>query len=502
MTTEVAASPVCQLSQIGKSYGATHALASVDLAVTPGLVHAVLGENGAGKSTLMKILAGAEQPDTGSIRINGNEVRFRSVRDANRAGIATVFQDPMLFGSLDAVHNICAGQYSTRAGLINRSAMEARVRPLLAELGVTVDLTRPVETLPLPTRQMLEIAKAMLVDSRILILDEPNSALQQKESERLFEVVNRLRRRGVAIIYVSHRLEEVFRLADVVSVLRNGRLVHSGPAAQLTIPATIDLMLGRQRAILERTRSGRPTLGLPAVSLANVSGKSLRDVSITAASGEVVGLAGLAGSGCTDVLRLLFGQLGKHVGQVEILEVPGAPRNTASAVRRGIAFVPSDRAAEGLALESSIMDNAVMVHVAVWNKSVVLRQSRLATLARKGLAGIAARVPSLTAPAGSLSGGNQQKVVFAKWRVADPRLILLEDPARGVDVGAKAEIFTVVRELAKSGSAVLFVSTDFDEYSFVCDRVLVMRAGTIVAELDGREATEHALLSAIHGETA
>ncbi len=491
-------SEVCVLTGIDKAYGGTRVLKGVNLTLRRGEVHAVLGENGAGKSTLMKILAGAETLDAGSICLDGHDVTFGSVLEANRCGVATVFQETLLFPTLDAVENLTNGVFPVTAlGLVDRAAMEARVRPVLADLELDVDLDVPVEEMSLPLRQMLEIAKALLVDATVLILDEPNSALRQHESERLFSVVRKLRDRGVAIVYVSHRLEEVFALADSVSVLRDGQLVFSGLAGDLTIQQTINLMLGQEPPSLTERTEGEHT-GSNAVQLRNINSPVLRDLDLDVRSGEIVGLAGLEGCGATDIMRLLFGVEQGYSGASHILDSAGAPKSPTEAVRRGIALVPSDRAQDGLALESSIRDNVASAHTAVLDKSFLLTPNRLVQKALRGLRGIPSRIASIEDKAGSLSGGNQQKVVFAKWRLTAPKVLLLEDPARGVDVGAKIEIFKVIREMATSSCAVLFQSSDFSDYSLVCDRVLVLRSGSVVAEIDGPNAHEHELLRAIH----
>jgi len=493
--------PVCVLRGISKSFGATRALDQVDLTIAPGQVHAILGENGAGKSTLMKILAGAEKPDSGQIELGGKPVAFGTVRGANDAGIATVFQETLLFGTLDVIENMAGSSYPTSRGLVDRRRMEQLAAPILRQIGLDVPLDRPVEQLTLAQRQLVEIAKALLVKSRVLILDEPNSALQSQESERLFAVVRRLAAEGVAVLYVSHRLEEVFSLADTVTILRNGRLITSVPVGQSSIPAAIEMMLGRKP---ESLASSLPTPAAPGgtmVSLTGVSaGKQVRDVDLTARAGEIVGLAGLDDGGPRQLMRLLFGQLKAQAGRVEVLGGKGAPRSPAAAVRRRIAFVPSDRAQEGLALALPIIDNVVQVHVGAFSGTPMVRRRQLRALAAKALADSGADPDRMDAPVGELSGGNQQKVVFAKWRAVAPGLVLLEDPARGVDVGAKAEIFATVRELARQGSTVLFFSTEFQEYAMICDRVAVFRDGRVVAELPAADATEHTLLGLINGQ--
>ncbi len=495
--------PLCTLRGISKSFGATRALTGIDLDIRPGRIHAILGENGAGKSTLMKILAGAEEPDAGSIKLSGRPVRFGTVRQANDAGIATVFQETLLFGTLDVIENMAGSSYPVSRGFVDRQRMERAAAPILRQIGLDVPLRQPVAELSLAQRQLVEIAKALLIRSRVLILDEPNSALQQQESERLFGVVRQLAADGVAVLYISHRLEEVFSLADVITVLRNGRLIATVRAADSSIPAAIEMMLGRPPEALARSLPPPAAPGDMVLSLANVSAAPLvRDASLTARAGEVVGLAGLDDAGPRQVLRMLFGQLRPQSGSVQVLGAPGAPRSPAAAVRRGIAFVPSDRAQEGLALLLPIVDNVVQVHVGAFAASPLLRRRQLRALAAAALTDSGADPARMDAPAGDLSGGNQQKVVFAKWRLVTPRLVLLEDPARGIDVGAKAEIFATVRGLARQGCTVLFFSTESQEYSLICDRVVVFRNGSVVAELPGADATEHALLALMNGQAA
>jgi ABC-type sugar transport system ATPase subunit len=493
--------PVCVLRGITKSFGATRALDSVDLEIVPGQVHAILGENGAGKSTLMKILAGAEKPDSGHIELGGQPAAFGTVREANDAGIATVFQETLLFGSLDVIENMAGGSYPTSRGMVDRRRMERMAAPILRQIGLAVPLDQPVEELTLAQRQLVEIAKGLLVKSRVLILDEPNSALQRQESERLFAVIRRLAADGVAVLYISHRLEEVFSLADTVTVLRNGKRIASVPVGESSIPEAIEMMLGSRPESLARSLPTPAPPGDTALSLTGVSaGKEVRDVDLTARAGEIVGLAGLDDAGPRQLMRLLFGQLKVRSGRIEVLGGTGAPRSSAAAVRRRIAFVPADRAEEGLALTLPIVDNVVQVHVGAFSRSPMVRRRQLRKLAARALADSGADPDRMDPPVSELSGGNQQKVVFAKWRAVAPRLVLLEDPARGVDVGAKTEIFATVRELARQGCTVLFFSTEFQEYALICDRVVVFRSGSVVAELPAADATEHTLLGLVNGQ--
>jgi len=493
------AAPVCAAVGVRKHYGGVQALAGVDFAVHPGQVHALVGENGAGKSTLMKVLAGAERPDAGEVRVHGAPRRFANVRQAAEAGVAIVFQELSLYPDLDVLANLFLGREPRRAWVVRRAAMEREARPVLEAMGLDVRLDRPVAALSLGERQLVEIAKALLARSDVLILDEPNSALNAAESERLFAVVRRLRDQGVAVLYVSHRLEEVFRIADVITVLRNGRLVASAAAGATTIREVVEAMLGRppeERAARPAPPSGRP----PALRLEQVSvAGALQAVTLSARPGEILGLAGLEGAGVRCVFDLLSGILRPDAGTVVLPDGGGSPRSVAAAVRRGVARVPADRRVDGVALAQSIEDNLVQVTAgALGRQGFRLRRRALGEAAREGMAALRIRAPSAAVPVEHLSGGNQQKVVLGKWLAADPRLFLFDDPTRGVDVGAKAEIYAILAAAAERGAVALFSSSELPEYAALCRRVLVFYGGRLCGELRGARVTEHRLLEAIN----
>jgi ABC-type sugar transport system ATPase subunit len=503
--TAVAASreraPVCSLSGIVKSFDGTRALAGVDLDIYPGEVHAIVGANGAGKSTLMNILAGAVQPDAGEVSIDGEPVRFHSVHDANRKGIAIVFQELALFPTLSVVANLFSLREIRRFGLIREREMRRLARPVLDAIGLDVDLGQPVGSLSIGKRQEVEIAKALIGRPRVLILDEPTSALNAREVERLMEVIRGLRERGDAVLYVSHRLEEVFATADVVTVVRAGRIVETTPTAETSINKIVQAMIGRAPEAIELQRA--PTNGhTPEQSLRlidfTIRGE-VEDVQLTVKPGEIVGLAGLEGSGVLPILEVLFGQRKLDAGKVLLAGGRPAPRTVPGAVKSGIAYIPADRRREGLMMDQSIHANLSHVIAGALARAGFLLD--IGGLRRKASA-IAQRLeikaPSLRVPVSALSGGNQQKVVFGKWMQSRPNIVLLNDPTRGVDVGAKAELYEAIRRLADDGAIILFVSSDLLEYRLVCDRAIVLYQGRVVGELAKKRLTEHTLLEAIN----
>lgn len=492
------------LSGVRKTYGGVTALAGVDLTLHAGEVHAVCGENGAGKSTFMKIVAGAETPDVGDYHIAGERVTFRSVADANAKGVAIVFQELSLFPEFDAVQNVFLRREPQRLGMIDRAAMERRIAPLFETLGLSVDLRTPVSRLRIADQQLIEIAKALALDARVLILDEPNSALNVEESERLFRVVRDLRDRGVGIFYISHRLEEVVGLADRVSVLRNGHKVAEHQGDTVTIATIVRDMLG-DKADNVALRSERG-LRSPAdnkeltLRLEQVSGDGiLRDCSFEALPGQVVGLVGLEGAGCEEVLDVLFGVRKLTGGKVTMPGGANAPSSVEGAVKSGVALVPADRRTEGLSLDQKILENMNTVVAGVLRRLGELpTRTQMTKVAQRQADALKLVHGGLATPANSLSGGNQQKIVIGKWLAGDPRLVLLNDPTRGVDVGAKDEIYRIIDQLAEEGRIVLFLSSELTEYSLVCDRVLLFYEGGIIGELPGNQATEHAVLEAIN----
>ncbi len=505
MSPTMARDPVAlagELRGIAKRYGGVEALAGVDLTIEAGRVHALVGENGAGTSTLMRILAGAETPDAGEVIVGGQPRHFRDVAEAGRAGVATVFQELTLFPHLDVLANIAAFAIPPGPlGRVERARMERLARPAMEELGLDVPLRVPVSTLALHERQLVEIARALVHGASILVLDEPNSALNAAESERLFGVIERLVANGTAVIHVSHRLEEVLRIADVVTVLRDGRVVTTVDAKRTSVRELVTAIVGHRVEMGARSDWVQvPASVEPSVVLGDVTvPRRLSGVSLELRPGEVVGLVGLEGAGQATVIALLFGRVRPSGGTLRVLDLDRAPADPREAVRHGIAYVPSDRRRDGVMLERGIGMNVSETDVGALGRTGVrataqaLDHRGLTWIERLGIVGGGPRTP-----VGRLSGGNQQKTVLARWLAVDPRLVLLEDPLRGVDVGAKAAIHELIRELAAGGRTVVFRSTELPDYANVCDRAVVFQAGRVIGDLPMAGLSDHQLLEAVN----
>jgi ABC-type sugar transport system ATPase subunit len=512
---------------VRKTYGGVVALAGADLTVRAGAVHALLGENGAGKSTLVKVIAGALTPDAGTLHLDGQEVRFSSTADAVRHGVAVVSQELNVFPDLDVLSNLYTMRELRRGPLVDRAAMAARAEPVLAELGLDVDLRQPVDELSLAQRQLIEIAKALLTDPRILILDEPTSALGQGSTEILLDILRVLRDRQVGVVFVSHILEDVMALCDEVTVLRDGQVVMSAvDRAQLTMPAIVEAMLGQRVEVARAAAAAEPDAALreqvveaiqdgegghPAgggggsldLREAAVEGR-LQPFTLRVAPREIVGLAGVAGAGHHAVLELVSGLCRPDSGTVTLPSGRPVPHGLRRAIAAGVALVSGDRRRLGLMLDKPIWENIAQIRaVGLAAAGPVIRTKDLRDRAKVQVERLRVRTASVDQDAGSLSGGNQQKVVFAKWLDAQPTVVLLDDPTRGVDVGAKSEMHALIRSTAEAGVPVLICSTDIDELASLCDRVVVIHQGRAAGELTGDALTTHAVLEAMNtGELA
>lgn len=492
------AQPLLVLTDVHKSYGGVKALQGASLDVLAGEVHALLGENGAGKSTLMKILAGVTTPDSGEVVLDGQVVTFPNAAAARQAGIGIVFQELSLFPDLDVLANLFMGREPTRFGRVDRKAMRKAAEPIARKLGLKFALDTKVANLTLAERQLVEIAKALVGNARVLILDEPNSALNGSESDRLFQLIAELKADGTAIIYISHRLEEVFELADRVSVVRGGRVVLSDLTGNLNVATAVEAMLGRKASDLVVQDAPDQSTSPVAVSLRDVDVPGrLHGVSLDVHRGEVVGLVGLEGAGQQDVLRALFGDISVAAGSMELAGESWRPSSPRDATKARIGFVPADRTRAGLMMDRTIGDNFAQVRMAI-DAPLTYRNADLHRRAAARVAELRIRASSTRAPAHSLSGGNQQKIVLGKWLEVSPNLLLLDDPTRGVDVGSKGEIYALIRDLAASGVSVLFTSSEFAEYGLVCQRVLVFNSGRVTKALPGSSATEHELAAAVN----
>ncbi|GAA5168498.1 sugar ABC transporter ATP-binding protein [Pseudonocardia eucalypti] len=498
---------VVEMVDVSKSFGGVRAVRSANFSLRAGEVHALLGENGAGKSTLMKVLSGEVGGYRGEIRIDGRPVRLNTPSDAQRAGIAMIHQELDLVPALSVGENVFLGRETrTRLRTVDRSGMVRETARLMGRIGIALDPRRPVEELRTGEQQLVTIAKALSLDARILIMDEPTSALSSPEVERLFGVIEELRRAGTSMVYISHRMDEIGRVADRATVLRNGSVVAEFAARAMTAAQASEAMVGRPlRQMFTAPKDSPDGAELLRVSGLTVRGRPGRrdpaGVSLTVRKGEIVGVAGLLGAGRTELLETLFGvgATGPRAGEVLLDGRPVNPRGPREAIALGIAFVPEDRRIAGLALDHSVLANTVL--------SVVSRIARWGavpgpaerSLAQGMVRRLGVKLASLSSPVGSLSGGNQQKVVLGRNLLTEPALLLLDEPTRGVDVGAKAEIYRLLGEIAGQGVGILLASSEPAELIGVCDRVVVLRGGRDVAHLDTAEVGEAELLTATIG---
>jgi ABC-type sugar transport system ATPase subunit len=483
--------PFLQATALHKRYGGVHALRGVGIAVYLGEVHALVGENGSGKSTLLKILSGQIREDSGSVSLAGRPAAFRNPTDALRGGIATVTQETTLAPELSIAENIFLGHRMVRRGpLIDWRATRRRALHALRRLGLEVDPSLPVRRLRPDQQQMVEIARALSIDARILVLDEPTSSLTDDEVASLFALVRNLRTEGVAIIFVSHRLKEVFDLADRVTVLRDGRTVHESTAAELDRPTLIRLMVGRSLEEMEpptaQQRGDRPALRLRGLTLPRI----VADVDLDVEPGEIVGLAGLVGAGRSELLETVFGLHRPLAGSIEVDGSHVSFRSPRQAIQGGVAFVPADRKIQGLVHEMSVRENLVMAATSRLGRLRRPASRRELQIVRESFEGMRIRAKSSRVPVATLSGGNQQKIVLGKWLATSPRVLMLDEPTRGVDVGSKSEIYQLLFHAAETGVAILVSSSENHELLTLCDRILVMFRGRVGAELSRSEATE------------
>jgi len=481
------------LSGVSKRYGGVRALENVDFSCQRGRIHAVLGENGAGKSTLIKIIAGVVQPDSGELRLDGAVRQFSYPAAATAAGIVCIFQELSLMPDLSVADNISIASPPTRFGVIDARAQRRRAEALLAEVGCEdVNPLLRVRDLPLSRRQMVEIAKALGQKPKLLILDEATSALTSADVEKVYALLARLKAENVAILYISHRMHEVEALADRASVFRNGRHIETFDKGARSTAEIVQLMIGRDIATQYPPKPKRPRPA-PALKIENLGWeKRLEGISLDVGAGEIVGLGGLDGQGQSTLLLALFGVLRGVTGSIRVngkAVRPGSPA-AAKAADVGIALVPEDRKTEGLMLPMSIADNLAIASLDALSSGPFIDAAKERKAVDAGIARLQIKIGAKTDAVSTLSGGNQQKVVIAKWLMTGPKIILLNDPTRGIDVGTKQELYRLMRELADQGAAILFYSTDYDELIGCCDRVAIMYDGRIVRELAGDDLTE------------
>src|SRR4051794_27469823 len=492
--------PILALEDASKSYGAVRAARGVSIALRSGEVRALAGENGAGKSTIVRMLAGVQRPDEGDVLVDGAPADFHGPADARDAGIAVIYQEPTLFPDLSVAENVMMGRHPLGSlRRIDRRALHAGVRELMDRLGVRLDPEQPVRGLSIADQQIVEIAKALSFDARVLIMDEPTAALSGHEVERLFGVVRALRQRGAAVLFISHRLEEIFAICDTVTVLRDGEVTHDGATAGLTTDELVRRMVGRELSTMFPKQDA--AVGASVLKVHRLTREGVFfDISFEVRAGEIVALAGLVGAGRSEVARAIFGIDKPDAGHVEVdgRRLPGG--KPLSAMRAGIGFVPEDRRQQGLVMDLSIARNATMTRMGKLSRFGLIHAAAENNLTREWATRLQLKFHRLDDPAGFLSGGNQQKVVLAKWLATEPRLLILDEPTRGIDVGTKAEVHRLMSELAGRGLAVLMISSELPEVLGMADRVLVMHEGRLTAELSRSEADEETVIRAATGQ--
>ncbi len=491
--------PAVRFEHVTRRFPGVLALDDVSFAIAAGSCHALCGENGAGKSTLGKILAGLQPPDTGRVLVFGAPLEAAGPPQALAAGVAIVHQELAFCENLSVAENLCLGRLPRRGPFVSRTAMRRRATAMLAAIDASLDVDRLVGDLSTAQQQLLQIAAAVGDQARIIIFDEPTSSLSQHEAEKLYTLVSRLRADGVTLIYVSHRMDEIFRLCDTITVLRDGRHISTQPAASLDEAALVEAMIGRRLGEYYPRHVGTAVGGERLRVTGLSSPGRFDDVSFTVHAGEVVGLAGLVGAGRSEIARALFGLDPSATGQLAIDGRPVRPGSPAEAMRLGIALVPEDRKRQGLVLSMSALGNVTLPTLPALSRWGFVRRAAERAVGRTFFERLRVRAPSVDALAAGLSGGNQQKLVLAKWLAAGCRLLILDEPTRGVDVGAKAEIHALIDELASSGVAVLLISSELPEVLHLSTRILVIRDGRLAGELPRADATQAAVMRLMAG---
>ncbi len=495
------AAPVLEMRDISRRFGSTQALDGVSLSLYPGEIHALLGENGAGKSTLIKIMTGVHQPDSGQILLDGRPVRIRSTLEAQRLGIAAIYQEPLMYPDLNVAENIFIA-HADRGPWVDWRRLYRDAEEILAQLDVRLDVRQPARGLSVAAQQTVEIAKALSLQVRVLIMDEPTAALSAHEVDQLFAIVQRLRDQGVAVLFISHRLEEVFRLANRITVFRDGRLISSAPRNEITPEQAIRDMAGRS---IEQLFPRRDTVRDRVLVQVRDLGRTgvFSGISFDVREGEVLGFAGLVGARRTDVGLALFGIAPADRGTITIDGHPVRITNPTQAMRHGIAYVSEDRRGLGLSLPMSIAANITLPSLRRYlSPAGLIRRTAEIAVAEEYRRRLSIRAPSVDVEVSRLSGGNQQKVMLSKWLNTRPRLLILDEPTRGIDVGAKAEVHQMIDDLAAEGIAIILISSDLPEVLAMSDRVLVMREGRQMGIFSRQEATQERVLAAAMGQSA
>ena len=490
-----------EMTGIMKSFGTNQVLNNAGFFLRDGEVHALMGENGAGKSTLMKILTGVYTKDGGIVKVNGQEVNYSNPQEAEAAGIVFIYQELNVMFDLTVEENLFMGKEITKGfGICDKKAMRAKAEEVLERMGVSIPVDTVMSDLSVGQQQMIEICKALLVDAKVIIMDEPTAALTQSETAALFEVIENLRDRGVSIVYISHRMEEIFELCDRITVLRDGQYIDTCEINDITMDDVVKMMIGRE--IGERYPSRNHSVGKTVFEVNGLSRKgAFNDVSFTVGAGEVLGVSGLMGAGRTEIMQAIFGYLPADSGEILIDGQPVKIKNPMDAMKAGIGFITEDRKVEGLMLDKTIRENIALANLGTISGSGVVSRAKEKSLISRGIEEFKIRCFGTEHECGNLSGGNQQKVVLAKWIYTEPKILILDEPTRGVDIGAKKEIYNVINDMARKGVAIIMVSSELPEILGMSDRVMVVREGDVRGILNIENASQESIMTLATGGT-
>ena len=490
-----------EMTGIMKSFGTNQVLDNAGFFLRDGEVHALMGENGAGKSTLMKILTGVYTRDGGIVKVNGQEVNYSNPQEAEAAGIVFIYQELNVMFDLTVEENLFMGKEITKGfGICDKKAMRAKAEEVLERMGVSIPVDTVMSDLSVGQQQMIEICKALLVDAKVIIMDEPTAALTQSETAALFEVIENLKKRGVSIVYISHRMEEIFELCDRITVLRDGQYIDTREIKDITMDDVVKMMIGRE--IGERYPSRNHSVGKTVFEVKGLSRKgAFNDVSFTVGAGEVLGVSGLMGAGRTEIMQAVFGYLPADSGEILIDGQPVKIKNPMDAMKAGIGFITEDRKVEGLMLDKTIRENIALANLGTISGSGVISKAKEKSLISRGIEEFKIRCFGTEHECGNLSGGNQQKVVLAKWIYTEPKILILDEPTRGVDIGAKKEIYNVINDMARKGVAIIMVSSELPEILGMSDRVMVVREGDVRGILNIENASQESIMTLATGGT-
>ena len=490
-----------EMKGINKAFGSNQVLKDAGFVLEDGEVHALMGENGAGKSTLMKILTGVYTRDAGTVIVDGKEVIYKSPQEAEKAGIVFIYQELNVLFDLTVEENLFMGKEITKGfGICDKKAMRKKAQEAMDKMGVKIPINAVMSDLSVGQQQMVEICKALMVDAKVLIMDEPTAALTQSETEGLFKLIKSLRQKGVSIVYISHRMEEIFELCDRITILRDGTYVGTEKIKDINMDDIVRMMIGRE--IGERFPARDAKIGKEMLRVEGLTkGKTFKDVNFSVKAGEVLGVSGLMGAGRTEIMHAIFGNLPFESGKIFIEGKEVAIKNAREAINAGIGFITEDRKTEGLLLEKSISENIALANLGKISDKSVVKKSKVDELVKKGIDEFHIKCFGPDHECNNLSGGNQQKVVFAKWVYTDPKILILDEPTRGVDIGAKKEIYSVINNLAAKGVAIILVSSELPEVLGMSDRIMVVHEGKITGIIDAKEADQEKVMTLATGGT-